>query len=267
MGEGDAGPLDASAVLEQLRGELVKAESEAQSTGNRVKSLKADLAALEKALQDVDKSVEAYEKARPGLIEQVDELTGYADEMRDKVVRSVGDKKDDVDAAVTWFEQAESAGVEQVRLTGEKQAEAEQAFAERQAEAADAQSAYAAAKDRVRALNESVRSVQSAQADLEAADDKSDTVLMYATFGELERRLRAVELKPVPEYRTELQQRWSELSNAQQEVRAADQARAEATFEAKKARDRLSALRAARVSRIVAYAAANPVPPPAEEKR
>jgi hypothetical protein len=252
---------DPKAVLEQLRAGLAKAEADAQSTGARAKSLKADLATLEKALQEVDKSTEAYGKAHPGLAQQVADFTEYTAAKREVIVAAVGDRKDDVDSAVAWFKQRETDAVADVENSKAKRVEADKAYVEQEATVAKAQIEYAAAKDRVRTVTDGLKAIEGARTDLEAAEDKSEKVLMYAALVEVERLLDAVQLMPTADYRSELTDKWSNLNDAQQSLREADQERANATFKTAQSEQILGALRADRVGQIVEYAYKNPVPP------
>ncbi|MEV6304248.1 hypothetical protein AB0M02_32915 [Actinoplanes sp. NPDC051861] len=251
-------PVDPSAELARLRDLLAQAEATAQASGSQAKSLKADLGTLEKASQDLDKAVDGYAKARPGLGQQKGDLADYAEEKRPSVVLAVGPRKGAVDSAVTWFEQRESEAATKATDTETARVDAERDLAAKQAAAGAAQDAYTAAKDRVKALGDWLKTVDGLRTAMEKAEDDNKPVLRYATLLEFDRVLKKVDLKEIAAYRTELITAWKTLADRQQALRESDEKRAKATFTAAAAKQALATLRSERIARIVEHAEKQP---------
>jgi chromosome segregation ATPase len=217
-------------VLDKLADDLQKADAEAQATRQKFEALQADINALKKANDDLDKAVQQYAQAKGNLDQQLQVQKDYEDENGKVIKNAVDDAKDLVDAAWDQVKEELTALCNQRDEYREALDKATDEYTNHEREVRKAREKFDKLKGRLTDLQQRLKVLGDLQKRIETAQREPNPIKMYVLLREFHERLKSLQddLLVVKSYRTALYDAWSKLNDAQTGLRTAAKAKTEA---------------------------------------
>ena len=237
--------------LKFLQAELARREEQIDKETKEKAALKADVDALTKTVDELNKAKVAFAQAAPGLRQDVGALDTYYKTKEQMVEAALGEKRKDVDNKIIEVEnKIKDAKAKVARLEAAAKTACDlDTQAQKTLDAK--QQAYDRQKTLQKSLGDNIKTLNSFRKQIEEFDDKTKPASMYVILRELN-KVRTT--STVPEQATfdaDLEKAFNELDAAKEDARQKKLACEAAQAEVVKAQAALAALEKSRVEDIL----------------
>jgi chromosome segregation ATPase len=235
----------------ELEQALKEKQDELRKQQAQLTYLNEDIGTLQKAINEEQQMLNAYNQTRQSLQSKLDDLGAYVTAKRKIVDPAVKGQRAKIENVISSFDGDLAKQAEALEKLQQAQTKAEGAYNDTQEEYAGKLKVYDDLKNTQKSLEASLKAAQDLKDRIEKEADKNNVAKMYFLLKELDGVLNKAKPLSKDELGAQLRKAWADLDEAKQRLRKAKERADQAKDEAAKAQATYTTWQSSRRERIL----------------